>query len=82
MVEALSNMKADHLQGYYFSKPLPKEEFLSYLEISLQTVSVKMEKKHDARTQKQNATVYQKKTKRTTQGEVVLNNKEEYCLES
>ncbi|MBR3393332.1 MAG: EAL domain-containing protein, partial [Firmicutes bacterium] len=31
MKEALTEMKCDFQQGYFFSKPLPPEEFLSYL---------------------------------------------------
>ncbi len=32
MVDALSEKGVDYLQGYYFSKPLAEEEFLSFLE--------------------------------------------------
>lgn len=32
MAQALSKMKADDLQGYYFSKPVPEEAFLDYLK--------------------------------------------------
>ena len=30
-VQALTNMGCDYLQGYYFSKPLPQEQFLEYI---------------------------------------------------
>jgi EAL domain-containing protein (putative c-di-GMP-specific phosphodiesterase class I) len=30
-VMALTNMGCDYLQGYYFSKPLPQEQFLQYI---------------------------------------------------
>lgn len=30
-VVALTNMGCDYLQGYYFSKPLPQEQFLQYI---------------------------------------------------
>ncbi len=31
MVNALSHMKCSHIQGFYFSKPLPQREFIAYL---------------------------------------------------
>ncbi len=31
MVSALSHMKCSHIQGFYFSKPLPQREFIAYL---------------------------------------------------
>ncbi len=34
VAEKLTKMKADHIQGYYYSKTIPEEEFLSLLEQS------------------------------------------------
>lgn len=31
MVETLSAMKVGHLQGYYFSKPIPEEDFVKFI---------------------------------------------------
>ncbi len=33
-----SNLQCDYIQGYYYSKPLPKEEFISFINQSLATV--------------------------------------------
>lgn len=32
MVEALDELGCDYLQGYYYSKPLPKEDFVAFLK--------------------------------------------------
>ena len=29
-IELLKNLGVDYLQGFYFSKPVPKEEFIAY----------------------------------------------------
>lgn len=31
-LQLLTNMKCDYIQGYYFSKPLPKEQFISFIK--------------------------------------------------
>lgn len=32
MVEALTDLGCDILQGYYFSRPLPEQDFLAYMQ--------------------------------------------------
>ena len=32
VVEILKNMNCDYIQGFYFSKPVPSEEFISFIE--------------------------------------------------
>jgi len=35
MVEECTNLKCDYIQGFYFSKPLPKSEFLEFLKANI-----------------------------------------------
>lgn len=32
LVEQFSNLKCEYIQGYYYSKPIPKEEFIAFLK--------------------------------------------------
>ena len=32
-LETLKSLKCDYIQGYYFSRPLPEEEFLEYMKV-------------------------------------------------
>ena len=31
-LQLLTSMKCDYIQGYYFSKPLPKEQFITFIK--------------------------------------------------
>ena len=31
--DALTNHKADYIQGYYFARPMPEDKFLSFLHL-------------------------------------------------
>ncbi len=35
MVETLKRMSTDYIQGFYFSKPLPEEDFVNFLKANL-----------------------------------------------
>jgi EAL domain-containing protein (putative c-di-GMP-specific phosphodiesterase class I)/GGDEF domain-containing protein len=35
MVEQFSDLKCEYIQGFYYSKPVPKEEFVSFIKSSL-----------------------------------------------
>lgn len=35
MVERFTELECDFIQGYYFSKPIPKDEFISFIEKSI-----------------------------------------------
>ena len=37
-LDAMKELGVDYIQGYYFSKPLPRKEFLKFLEKNNQTV--------------------------------------------
>ena len=34
-IELLRKLRVDYLQGFYFSKPVPKEEFLKHISVGI-----------------------------------------------
>ena len=35
MVETFSNLKCDYIQGYFYSKPIPENDFVDFIKQSL-----------------------------------------------